>query len=206
MSWVVVSYLAFAFLSTESGLINKSILGPLGMPNIAWYQEKQYWPFILIFVNAWKSIGYNMIIYLAAIVKISQDYYEAAALDGANKWQQIRKITLPMLTPTMLVLLALSLRQIFRSDFGLFYQIPKNSGSLSISFGTGSIYNAFTLILQNPNQRYKVFDFIFVKDRSRFIHEGDTGVQRNSLYNFYQLMFGHRPGSSLWAQCLLPVL
>jgi putative aldouronate transport system permease protein len=150
MSWVVVSYLVFAFLSTESGLINKSILGPLGMSNINWYQEKQYWPFILIFVNAWKSIGYNMIIYLAAIVGISQDYYEAATLDGASKWQQIRKITLPMLTPTMLVLLALSLGQIFRSDFGLFYQIPKNSGALYSVTRTIDVY-VYQALMKNSN-------------------------------------------------------
>ncbi|MDR2418606.1 MAG: ABC transporter permease subunit [Treponema sp.] len=150
MSWVVVSYLVFAFLSSESGLINKSIMEPLGMPNINWYQEKNYWPFILIFVNAWKGIGYSMIIYLAAIVGISQDYYEAATLDGANKWQQICKITLPMLTPTMLVILALSLGQMFRSDFGLFYQIPKNSGALFSVTRTIDVY-VYHALMKNSN-------------------------------------------------------
>ena len=150
MSWVVVSYLVFAFLSSESGLINKSILAPLGIPNINWYQEKKFWPFILIFVNIWKSIGYSMIIYLAAIVGISQDYYEAAILDGANKWRQIRNITLPMLTPTMLVLLVLSLGQIFRSDFGLFYQIPKNSGALYSVTRTIDVY-VYQALMKNSN-------------------------------------------------------
>jgi putative aldouronate transport system permease protein len=150
MSWVVVSYLAFAFLSTESGLINKSILGPLGLPDINWYQEKKYWPFILIFVNTWKGVGYSMIIYLAAIVGISQDYYEAATLDGANKWQQIWKITLPMLIPTMLVILALSMGQMFRSDFGLFYQIPKNSGALYSVTRTIDVY-VYQALMKNSN-------------------------------------------------------
>jgi putative aldouronate transport system permease protein len=150
MSWVVVSYLVFAFLSSESGLINKSIFGPLGLPSINWYQEKKCWPFILIFVNAWKGVGYSMIIYLAAIVGISQDYYEAAMLDGAGKWQQIRNITLPMLTPTVLVLLALSLGQIFRSDFGLFYQIPKNSGALYSVTRTIDVY-VYQALMKNSN-------------------------------------------------------
>ena len=150
MSWVVAGYLVFAFLSSESGLINKSILGPLGISNINWYQEKKYWPFILIFVNTWKGIGYSMIIYLAAIVGISQDYYEAATLDGANKWMQIRKITLPMLTPTMLVILALSLGQMFRSDFGLFYQIPKNSGALYSVTRTIDVY-VYQALMKNSN-------------------------------------------------------
>ncbi|MFA9376390.1 MAG: ABC transporter permease [Lachnotalea sp.] len=130
MSWVVISYLVFAFLSGESGLINKSILEPLGKSRINWYQEKEYWPFILILVNTWKGIGYSMIIYLSSVVGISQDYFEAARLDGANKWQQIKKITLPLLKPTVITLFILSIGQIFRSDFGLFYQIPKNSGPL----------------------------------------------------------------------------
>jgi putative aldouronate transport system permease protein len=150
MSWVVVSYLVFAFLSSESGLVNKSILAPLGIPNINWYQEKKFWPFILIFVNAWKNIGYSMIIYLAAIVGISQDYYEAAMLDGANKWRQIWNITLPMLTPTVLVLLVLSLGQIFRSDFGLFYQIPKNSGALYSVTRTIDVY-VYQALMKNSN-------------------------------------------------------
>lgn len=130
MSWVIVSYLAFAFLSTETGLFNKSILEPLGKEGINWYQEKKYWPFILVFVNVWKGVGYSMIIYLSSIVGISTDYFEAAKIDGASKWQQIKYITLPLLKPTVITLFILSVGQIFRSDFGLFYQMPRNSGAL----------------------------------------------------------------------------
>lgn len=130
ISWVVISYLGYAFLSPTTGLINNSILEPLGIDNINWYQEPKYWPYIIIFINTWKSLGYNMIIYLSSIVGISQDYYEAAWLDGAGKWQQIKHITLPLLKPTVITLLILSIGQIFRSDFGLFYQMPQRSGSL----------------------------------------------------------------------------
>jgi putative aldouronate transport system permease protein len=150
MSWVIVGYLGFAFLSSEVGLINKSVLGPLNLETINWYQEKKYWPFILIFVNTWKGVGYSMIIYLSSIVGISQEYYEAALLDGAGKWQQIRKITLPLLKPTILTLMILSLGNIFRSDFGLFYQLPRNSGILFSVTRTIDVY-VYQALMRNSN-------------------------------------------------------
>lgn len=129
MSWVVVSYLVYTLLAADTGLIN-SVLKTLGMKPINWYQEQKYWPFILTFCNIWKGTGYSMIIYLSSIVGISQDYYEAARIDGATKWKQITDITLPLLKPTVITMLILSVGRIFASDFGLFYQIPKNSGAL----------------------------------------------------------------------------
>lgn len=149
MSWVIVSYLAFTFLSAETGMINKSILQPLGREGVNWYQEKQYWPFILIFVNVWKGVGYSMIIYLSSIVGISVDYYEAARIDGAGKWQQIKNITLPLLKPTIITLFILSVGQIFRSDFGLFYQMPRNSGSLYSVTRTLDVYIYQALMKNN---------------------------------------------------------
>lgn len=130
MSWVVCSYLVFAFLSADTGMINNSLLKAIGAEGINWYTEPKYWPFILTIVYLWKNTGYLMIIYYSSIVGISQDYYEAATLDGASKWQQIKGITLPLLVPTMITLLILSIGHIFASDFGLFYQIPRNAGAL----------------------------------------------------------------------------
>ena len=130
MSWVIVSYLVYAFLSAETGLVNNAILEKLGLKGISWYNSPQYWPFILTFVSLWKSLGYAMIIYFSSIVGISQDYYEAATLDGASKWQQIKCITLPLLKPTVITMFVLQIGRIFYSDFGLFYQIPMNSGTL----------------------------------------------------------------------------
>jgi putative aldouronate transport system permease protein len=130
ISAVIISYLVFAFLSTENGFINNSILKPLGIDGISWYTEKKYWPFILILVNTWKTIGYNCIIYLSTIIGFDKAYYEAAAIDGASKWQQIKQITLPLLKPTIIMLTLLSIGRIFYSDFGLFYQVPQNSGAL----------------------------------------------------------------------------
>lgn len=130
ISMVIVSYLVFAFLSMENGFVNNSILIPLGKEPVNWYMEKQYWPFILVFVNLWKVIGYNCIIYMSTIIGFDRGYYEAAAIDGASKWQQITKITLPLLKPTIIMMTLLAIGKIFYSDFGLFYQVPQNSGAL----------------------------------------------------------------------------
>lgn len=150
MSWVVISYIVYAYLSADTGLFNNSILEPLGKEAIAWYQNPKFWPYILIFVNTWKVVGYNMIIYLSSIVGISQDYYEAARLDGATKWQQITKITLPLLKSTVLTLMLLAIGMIFRSDFGLFYQIPRNSGVLYPVTRTIDVY-VYQALMKNSD-------------------------------------------------------
>lgn len=130
ISMVVVSYLAYAFLSTDTGFLNKSILEPLGLDPISWYSSPKYWPFILVFVNLWKGFGYNSIIYFATLSGIDKGYYEAAAIDGTSRWQQVCHITLPCLKPTIITLTLMSIGRIFYSDFGLFYQVPMNNGLL----------------------------------------------------------------------------
>ncbi|WP_411431076.1 ABC transporter permease [Paenilisteria weihenstephanensis] len=129
LSWVVVSYFLYSFLSEDSGLLNSMIVAFGGDP-ISWYSDPQYWPFILIFMNIWKGLGYGSIVYLAAIAGIDRNYYEAAMIDGAGKWQQIRHVTIPALTPLIIILTILNVGKIFNSDFGLFYQLPRNSGPL----------------------------------------------------------------------------
>lgn len=140
ISMVVVSYLVFAFLSTDSGFINHSILQPLGFSGISWYTESKYLPAILIIVYIWKTLGYNCIIYYATIVGIDGGYYEAAIIDGANRWQQVIHITLPSLKPTIITLTLLSIGKIFYSDFGLFYQVPMDSGPLYDATNTIDTY------------------------------------------------------------------
>ncbi|MGB8453003.1 MAG: ABC transporter permease subunit [Anaerocolumna sp.] len=130
ISIVIVSYIVYAFLSAETGMVNNSFLTALGKDPVLWYSETKYWPFILVYVNLWKGVGYGCLIYIASIAGIDKSFYEAAQLDGATKWQQIRKITLPCLVPTVITLLMLSIGRIFYSDFGLFYQVPQNSGAL----------------------------------------------------------------------------
>jgi putative aldouronate transport system permease protein len=130
ISMVIVSYLVYAFLSMDSGIVNKSLLEPFGRESILWYQEKKYWPYILVFVNTWKGFGFGAVIYLSSIIGISKDYYEAAHLDGAGKFRQIWHITLPLLRPTVIILTLLAIGRMFYSDFGLFYQVPLNQGML----------------------------------------------------------------------------
>ncbi|GIP58415.1 ABC transporter permease [Paenibacillus woosongensis] len=130
ISMVVLSYLVFAFLNADSGFINNSILMPLGLPEINWYSEPQYWPFLLVFIQLWKTAGYGSIVYIAFIAGIDKSVYEAAKIDGAGKLKQIWTITLPLLKPTIVILTLMSIGRIFNSDFGLFYQVPLNSGAL----------------------------------------------------------------------------
>lgn len=129
LSWVVANYFLFAFLSVDKGIINK-LLESLGQESIAWYMEPKYWPYILTLMNIWKGIGYSTVFYLAAICGIDSAYYEAAMIDGAKKWQQIKYITLPLLSPVMIILTLLSIGRIFYADFGLFYTVPRESGAL----------------------------------------------------------------------------
>ncbi|MBQ1341184.1 MAG: sugar ABC transporter permease, partial [Erysipelotrichaceae bacterium] len=95
-----------------------------------WYNDTTWWPLILIVVNCWKGVGYGTLIYIAAIAGIDNSFYEAAELDGASKMQQITHITLPCIVPSIITLMIMSVGRIFYSDFGLFYQVPQNSGSL----------------------------------------------------------------------------
>lgn len=147
MSWVVVGYLAYAMLSTDSGLFN-GVLASFGKMPVNWYNEKKYWPYIIVFANIWKSVGYGMIVYYSSIMGISQDYYEAAKLDGASKWQQIRNITLPLVKPAIITMVVLLVGQIFRSDFGLFYQLPRNSGALYSVTQTLDVY-VYNALMKN---------------------------------------------------------
>ena len=130
ISMVVVAYLANAFLASDTGFINNYILKPLGAETVAFYSEPKYWPFILVFLTIWKGVGYSCILYLANISGIDPGLYEAAALDGATRWQRFSHVTLPSLIPTIITLGILSVGKMFYSDFGLFYQVPMQSGAL----------------------------------------------------------------------------
>ena len=139
ISMIIVSYLAYAFLSGRTGFINGS-LAAAGKETISFYTEPKYWPAILIFINCWKGAGYSSIIYLAAILGIDQEMYEAAEIDGATRWNKIRFITLPMLKSTVITLTLMNVGRIFYSDFGLFYQVPMNSGALINATNTIDTY------------------------------------------------------------------
>jgi len=131
LSWVIITYLVYGFLNPDIGVLNKTVLPWFGVKEpVFWYTDPKWWPIILPIVNTWKGIGYYAVFYLAAIVGIDREYYEAATIDGASRWRQIRSITIPLIRPVIIVLTLLQIGRIFYADFGLFYQVTRNSGSL----------------------------------------------------------------------------
>jgi putative aldouronate transport system permease protein len=130
LSWVVIGFIVYAFLNADTGFINNTVLKGLGLQEVSWYSTTKPWPFILIVVYLWKYVGVNSIIYMASISSIDKGIFEAAQLDGATKLQQIFRVTIPMIRPTVVILTLMSIGRIFYSDFGLFYQVPQNSGML----------------------------------------------------------------------------
>ncbi|WDZ87761.1 ABC transporter permease [Micromonospora cathayae] len=129
LSWVVVAHLATAFLDARSGLLNQ-LLDLVSLPAVNWYAEPSYWPAILTSVDLWKGVGFWVIVYLAGILAINPSLYEAASLDGASRWQQTRRITLPLILPLITINVLLSVSKVFNADFGLFFQVTQNSPAL----------------------------------------------------------------------------
>jgi putative aldouronate transport system permease protein len=129
VSWVVVGELVYSVLSKDFGSLDK-ILVQLGLPQIDWYTHSEYWRSILVFVHVWKWTGYGAIIYIAVLTSIDPSYYEAATVDGANRWQQIKYISLPSLIPTTVILTLLAIGRICYGDFGMIFGIVKDNGIL----------------------------------------------------------------------------
>ncbi|MCI9221291.1 MAG: sugar ABC transporter permease [Lachnospiraceae bacterium] len=130
LSWAVVTIIVSAFLERSHGFVN-SVLQTFGQEGLVdWYQKVSLWPPLLVFINAWKGVGYQAVMYLAVISGISSDYYEAAMLDGASRFQQAVYITIPHLRFIIAVSLIMAMGGIFRGDFGLFYTVTKDSGAL----------------------------------------------------------------------------
>ena len=130
ISMVIVSYIVYAFLSSDTGLINNSILKPLGIQPVSWYMQANAWPGIIMLVYLWKNVGYFSIIFVASIAGMDKEIFEAAKIDGAGKLSQIKNIMLPLLKPTVTIIVLMCVGRIMYSDFGLFYQVPMNSGAL----------------------------------------------------------------------------
>lgn len=140
ISWVVVGVIAYNILNVENGTIN-AILSKLGSEKVNFYGSTYAWPFILIFASAWKNVGYGTVLYLAAIMGIDAEIYEAAKIDGANIFQRIFKVTVPCLVPTLIILTLLAIGNIFRGDFQMFYQLVGNNGPL---FNATDVIDTFT--------------------------------------------------------------
>jgi len=141
LSWVVASIILFGFLNTQYGLVNVLLTSLLGVPAIQWYTRPQAWPLIIILAHLWKSVGYNTVVYYAGLVGIDPSLFEAAEIDGAGRWHRIISITLPLLSQLIIILAILGIGRIFFADFGLFYQLPLQSGPL---LPTTDVINYFT--------------------------------------------------------------
>lgn len=185
MSMVVIAYLVFAYLAPGTGLFT-NLLTRITGHEISFYTETKYWPFILTFVNQWKGIGFGMILYLSSVVGIDPSLYEAAALDGATRWQQHIRVTIPLLKPTIIMMMILNMGQIFRSDFGLFYQVPMDQGALYSVTQTIDTYVYRALLQRNDvgmssaaSFIQSVVGFIFIVTANQIVKKAD---EKNSLF------------------------
>lgn len=129
VSYVILKVLVYNLFEYKSGIIN-SFITASGLERIDFYNTPGYWPVLITLFYIWKSLGYGMVVYLATIIGISEEYYEAAKIDGASIFQQIRYITLPLVKPTFIILLLYALGSIMKGQFELFYQIVGNNGLL----------------------------------------------------------------------------
>ena len=154
LSWVVVGYFVYAFLATKEGLVNNLLIN-LGKDPIRWYQKDAapYWPFFLVFLQMWKTMGYSMIVYMASISGIDGSLYEAAVIEGATKHQQTKYITLPLLKPIIIIMFIMAVGRIFNSDFGLFYKTTRNSTSLYNVYVTLDVF-VYNSLFNSPIPTY----------------------------------------------------
>ena len=145
ISYAAVQFIVYAFLSSDTGMINH-----LFGVSTRWYMEAKYWPIILTIVKIWNGTGYGSVLYMSVLAGIDPQLYEAADIDGANKWQQIKHVTLPSLIPMITVMLLLSVGSIMHSDTGLFYQVTRTSGTL---YSTTQVIDSYILnsIFHNSN-------------------------------------------------------
>lgn len=160
LSTVIVSYVVYAFLSGNTGFINNTILKALHLESINWYSQAKYWPIILVIVFLWMSFGYSSILYYSTLIGIDKTYYEAAVVDGASVFQQIKYITLPSLKTTIITLVLMAVGRICYSDFGLFYQVPMNSGLLYKATQTIDTYVYRALLEMNDIGRATAAGFL----------------------------------------------
>ena len=141
VSWLVVSLMLQALLNGSDGMINQSILEPMGLKKYPFFMKPEIWPAILTIANVWKFAGYYSVIYIAAIIGVSPELYDAARVDGASKWQEMFYVTLPQIRPTILIMLLLAIGRIFYGDFGMIYGIIGDNGVL---FPTTDVIDTYT--------------------------------------------------------------
>ena len=149
MSWVIVAYMVLAILNTSDGFLNR-ILISLGISSaetaIDWYSKPNAWPIILTICSVWHAVGMDSVVYYASLMGIDSSLFEAAEVDGANKWQRIINIVLPSLVPIIVILTILKIGSIFRADFGLFYNVTMDGASGNL-YSTTNVIDTYTFRL-----------------------------------------------------------
>ncbi|MCR4934018.1 MAG: ABC transporter permease subunit [Lachnospiraceae bacterium] len=149
ISWVVAGAIMYNIFNYERGVFNH-VLNLFGAAPFDLYNSPKTWPYILVFLKLWKQTGYGSVVYLAAITGLDQEMFEAASIDGANAWQKIRYLTIPSLRATMMTLVLLAIGNIFRGDFGLFYQTVKSNAILEPMTDVIDTY-VFRLLIDTGN-------------------------------------------------------
>lgn len=149
LSWVAVSYIVYGFLDGEKGIMNQ-IIRFFGGENVAWYTTPGYWPAILSIVIVWHGVGLKSIMYYASLMGIDDELFEAAEMDGANKFQRVLHISLPHLVSIVSITAILDVGKIFRADFGLFYNVTRNVGQLYPTTDVMDTY-VFRALMENGN-------------------------------------------------------
>lgn len=129
ISWIIVAYMARGLLTFDGGLLNH-LLTAVGLKSVNWYLNARPWPVILVVANIWKGIGLSTIMYYGALLGVDKSIYDAGDIDGTNRLQRVIYLSIPMIKPTIIVLFMLSIGNVLRADFGLFYYLPNNSGPL----------------------------------------------------------------------------
>lgn len=179
ISWVIVGVMVYNLFNYENGTLN-NFLKTLDMQPVDFYSKPVAWIFIIIIFSAWKSVGYGTVLYLAAIMGVDTEIYEAAEVDGASIFQRIFQITIPCLKPTMIILILLAIGNIFKGDFQMFYQLIGNNGTL---FNTTDVIDTFTFRSLVSNSEFgmaaasglyqSVFAFITIVTVNHFVKKYD---------------------------------
>ncbi len=129
VSWIVVGVFSYNLLGFDTGSVN-TLLKELGLEKVDWYSQVALWPTLLTLFFRWKNTGYGAVVYLATLAGIDSSYYEAAQIDGATKWQQVKHISIPLLMPTVIILTLLQIGRIMNADFGMFYSMVGDAAQL----------------------------------------------------------------------------
>lgn len=160
LSTMIITYIVFAFLSPSTGFVNNSLLIPLGIDPVEWYNTPSPWPVILVVVYIWMTFGYTSILYYSTLIGIDRTLYEASVVDGAGIWAQILHVTLPCMRKTIIIMVILAVGRICYSDFGLFYQVPMHSGMLYETTQTIDTFVYRALLEQNSIGRSSAAGFL----------------------------------------------